>query len=471
MTTDLVVEWVNRGFSKNFIFFRTRVFFFSPSGPEIISNEQWDDFAREFDRSEQKYTVVLRTTCSPSFRSLLPNEFAKISPSLQPRTSSPRENRFTEIGSEEVFVTLSEIEALDARSAAISARRFIENAGAIALYHSHREQLKIHPTTLVYEGNRPIVLKQSTSAVHKERDCASSRFAREIQRMDGAFFTRRRGGAESQRRLTAALGLHASAVNTDDPTVQLTSLWAAVEALLPVITDQTKVSVIADYLGPALCRYYPLRLLRQLPWDLERACGDLYQEVCAQLPGDLPDGLRGPTLVALPEHEALRDRLYASLESNPLLRFRLFTLKRSSESASELLTLIRNHRQRVEWHIRRIYRSRNLLVHAGRKLPYLVGLVENLHAYVHVLLASLVDICGSLPVNIDSALLALRLETEAHEKYLAENKGKPATKATLVELLCGPVIAAESKRLSATAAPDPRKPSGIPVLARDSAPA
>jgi hypothetical protein len=47
-------------------------------------------------------------------------------------------------------------------------------------------------------------------------------------------------------------------------------------------------------------------------------------------------------------------------------------------------------RQHLEWHINRIYRARNLLVHSGKEAPYLETLCENLHYYVNTVLSRVI---------------------------------------------------------------------------------
>ena len=40
------------------------------------------------------------------------------------------------------------------------------------------------------------------------------------------------------------------------------------------------------------------------------------------------------------------------------------------------------HQKKVEWQIRRIYRTRNLIVHSGRSPIFLHALIENAHDYL-----------------------------------------------------------------------------------------
>ena len=47
-------------------------------------------------------------------------------------------------------------------------------------------------------------------------------------------------------------------------------------------------------------------------------------------------------------------------------------------------------KKRVEWHIARIYRVRNLLVHQGVESPFLVPLLDNLQNYISMAVQRLI---------------------------------------------------------------------------------
>lgn len=124
---------------------------------------------------------------------------------------------------------------------------------------------------------------------------------------------------------------------------------------------------------------------------------------------------------------------------NPLLRHRVFVLKRALESASNIHEFIAEHSRRVSWHLSRIYRNRNLLLHAGRSLPYRDSLVESLHSYFHDLIGALQErfTLPSPPHDIDSALLGIRMDQAAHLEYLDAAKKEPVTGENYRELIFG----------------------------------
>lgn len=56
--------------------------------------------------------------------------------------------------------------------------------------------------------------------------------------------------------------------------------------------------------------------------------------------------------------------------------------KTLTTDANNCTRALDNHKQRVEWQIRRIYRARNMIVHDGTTPSYTNILIENLHDYL-----------------------------------------------------------------------------------------
>ena len=138
-------------------------------------------------------------------------------------------------------------------------------------------------------------------------------------------------------------------------------------------------------------------------------------------------------------NEPLRDLIYPGLARNPLLRFRLYSMKEAFSKADAVQNALAEHSQRVEWHIRRIYRSRNLLVHSGQGIPYRTALVENVHSYFHQVLNTLEGILSTTPPppSLDAAFLHARLTHEQHVQILKDRKSEACTPENLLLLLTG----------------------------------
>jgi hypothetical protein len=88
------------------------------------------------------------------------------------------------------------------------------------------------------------------------------------------------------------------------------------------------------------------------------------------------------------DYQALRDRL----SGHPLLRYRLRRLKEHElRGPPEAVRRLRRHVRSVDWQLRRIYRTRNDIVHCGRLDPRLAPLAVHAQEYLRLALVGILD--------------------------------------------------------------------------------
>lgn len=62
------------------------------------------------------------------------------------------------------------------------------------------------------------------------------------------------------------------------------------------------------------------------------------------------------------------------------------------KNPKSLNKLLVQHEKKVSWQIRRIYRTRNIIVHSGRPPEFIHTLIENAHDYLDQLLYSFISL-------------------------------------------------------------------------------
>jgi hypothetical protein len=87
-------------------------------------------------------------------------------------------------------------------------------------------------------------------------------------------------------------------------------------------------------------------------------------------------------LLCVKSNDEILKELYEALGDFHLLRFRGFQLATILQSRDNIKEAIEVHRKKVLWQVRRIYRTRNLIVHSGRTPKYIHSLIENGHDYL-----------------------------------------------------------------------------------------
>ncbi len=193
------------------------------------------------------------------------------------------------------------------------------------------------------------------------------------------------------------LELHASAVERRTPSdSQFVALWNALEGFLPTRRGRSRVGQIVSTMEPVMCRTYIRKLIVDLRDDLTRCIGvDGLERLLESLPGSGDLTTRISALVCLESSAPLRGQLYKSLQDNPLnplLRNRIWYISEKLKNAREVTRTIRSHWQRVSWHILRMFRARNTLVHTAQTPPYLISLVNSLHAYIDLLMDTIAEL-------------------------------------------------------------------------------
>lgn len=87
-------------------------------------------------------------------------------------------------------------------------------------------------------------------------------------------------------------------------------------------------------------------------------------------------------LLFSPECSQVRTELYSILSDFPLIRSRLIQISKDYLDRKNILSDIEKFKRRISWHFKRLYRTRNAIIHAGETPDNLKELGEHLHEYV-----------------------------------------------------------------------------------------
>ena len=140
-------------------------------------------------------------------------------------------------------------------------------------------------------------------------------------------------------------------------------------------------------------------------------------------------------LLALDEYADLRTKVIAALTDYPLLVFRICNFSDVVfENSKSIYNYLKRHEKRIRWHIMRIYRNRNMIVHNGSYMPYVGMIAENLHFYVDELLDVLVEYYHIGINNNASIFRNVSCEEVSYYRELGVNVTKPKAKQDVISL-------------------------------------
>ena len=124
-------------------------------------------------------------------------------------------------------------------------------------------------------------------------------------------------------------------------------------------------------------------------------------------------------LIFLEQYKDLRTEVLTKLANYPVLRSRLCLLS-SMNTTKKLNAMICAYVQRVKWHIYRMYRTRNAIVHSGEVPRNLKYLGEHLHSYLGSVVQTLrlQPILKGLPGDADHVADTDRLEQSGVGEFI-----------------------------------------------------
>lgn len=319
----------------------------------------------------------------------------------------------------QIIVRVRDIESFDVFSARMEAESRMCKIRDLFVLFSHKTQLTWQEEALVIQlccEETPAVVKKNRSSMEKGFDLkpaiASKRMNWMLQNMnlsvDGSY-----------ERFDRVVELHGIGVTNNIPENQLLNLWISIETITPSPSGNKISSVVAN-LKPTLMLNYVLRLIEQLAADFVH--WDKYKTMKI-LKKTASQNIRVATLrlLALEEHVLLRKELYASLADFHLLRFRTFQLAETLSDPKKVRALLDLHERKVAWQVRRIYRTRNLVVHSGKAPNFIHTLIENGHNYLDQVLSQIMlSSCGDYRLgSLDQVFEFTKIRYERFERCLS----------------------------------------------------
>lgn len=194
-----------------------------------------------------------------------------------------------------------------------------------------------------------------------------------------------------------AVALHNGAIQSNDVSNQLLNLWTIVEVLISTKRDnEDRINTICSVLCSILNRSYMYSCIEQLLHDID-VCTEskVMDDILSNVEGEneqIEPTEKFALLLALDEYSGLRTKVIDGLEEYPLLVYRIkFFSEEVLCNSKTIYDFLKRHEKRVRWHVMRIYRNRNMIVHNGSYMPYLDVIAENLHFYVDELLDVLIE--------------------------------------------------------------------------------
>lgn len=413
--------------SKSYAYHKTLKFFFSPNVEprKIMSSEVVSDFLKLFTLHKRSWTVIMKG--SDGFIEISEKcemlGLGVVKEELKFPYDKKRWARFVKkANGYNIALVLNEVSAKDVHMARLYAQEYIESIVEILMFHNHSLQLDISaPALVVGEDDRCFVIDDVPNPMLKGvlvRNAESEGYTQtSIMILAGLRFER-----SSMTAFRKAFDFHRAALNAATAENQLIDLWAALEGLLPQpVYGEKRIEKFIAYVVPTLTLSYPAKLFISTSESLRCSSPEGYSVLDSITSGQEA----WEKLAVLLASESLIDKraeMYSCVSNNPLLVYRMNWLHDNFCTSKAMHKFIKSHEDRVDRHLRRIYATRNHVVHNAQSLPYITTLIENLHSYLDTVLLSL----GAVAMNRNdkiSIAIAFEILSSYYTSYVSGIKG------------------------------------------------
>ncbi len=197
------------------------------------------------------------------------------------------------------------------------------------------------------------------------------------------------------------------------------NLWSVFEILFISSQTKSKIAEIEENVISVLKRDY----IQSLKQDLEKQFLDnLSQKFLELIKSSINEKDWMIQLLISKQYMNLIQEINKKLKEIPLIRTKLSSALEKYQNKEVLHKDVKRYEQRIRWHLRRLYRARNSIIHAGKIPPNITQLCQHLHCYVDGCLLEIVYRLAhqNKLSTIDNAIIDIKLRNEKIEKILSE---------------------------------------------------
>jgi hypothetical protein len=208
-----------------------------------------------------------------------------------------------------------------------------------------------------------------------------------------------------------------------------------------LVNENKEDSVIKNILKryvPIITYGYNYKIIKDLCASLT-GCGSVeVVKILKSITQGKRDIEKCAALISVNNNKEKLKNVLALLPANPLLRYRLYYLSKVYSDSSSISENLKRHKRRVSWQLERIYRARNMIVHAGLMPTKIGNLIENAHTYLDITLNTLYNI-SLIRKSIDEVsfiFFHVELSIQNYEDML-ESSPRECTDSNFMELIFG----------------------------------
>ena len=298
-----------------------------------------------------------------------------------------------------------EIPAMDIYQAQTNATQLVSFFVSLLQYNNHKSQSYKADVAMVSlkENENFLTLRAPTTPIKRGTVLSDEKNNEKVALMVNNF-------SFSPAKLVNVIELHSAAINSSDIHNQLLNLWTIIEVQIPTEPKHSfaKINQLCNVITSVLNAQYISSLITQLASDLEHCIPQVFHDELDQVNEGEKTEEKIAAILVMNKYQTEKATLINALALYPLLQYRIEQYSEILSNRLKLKKYLSSHRERLFWHIMRIYRNRNMIVHDGSHFPYIDVIVQNLHYYVDGLIDTINIYAGKGYTSIKTIYMALQ---------------------------------------------------------------
>ena len=217
-----------------------------------------------------------------------------------------------------------------------------------------------------------------------------------------------------------AVSIHNTAITETDIKNGFLNFWSIFEILFVSDQDDSKIAEIERKALPVLQKDYIHTLVYEIKLYISKNIPEATIAKFRESNSLSDDEYWLQKIIFLTEYSNARKELYDILVDLPIIRSRISQLNESHSKKENILKDVERYSKRIEWHLRRLYRTRNAIIHSGETPDHLKQLGEHLHSYIDGCLLEIAIALATKPnlCTIDNVVIDVQLKSEETMKFL-----------------------------------------------------
>lgn len=385
---------ISSGYSHEFIYHHNIDVFYSKP---VNSLEALDSFLDRFDFRKREYKVFMAIkVCSDAFQHFLEEQ-------LNIDFGPFDENVSINYRKKEYKLVKLSLEALDDYSAAKNAYSVLNSIYKYYCFFAEQDtdwfvsQAKV----VNQDGKMTTAMLKDYGLSH-----AKGRKRETVADQLDFFVSSPTTHNNARDQINRALDLHNTAIKDSDITNRFLNFWSTLEILFVTKQNEAKLTEVINKIIPILQKDYLYYLFAYIQTETNKLCHRMGRYDFADYVEENEKEYWVLFVAIFDKYSKQREELFSLLTKYPLLRYRIEQLNELSRDKTNLLDAVKKHTQRVTWHIIRLYRTRNTIVHSGKYQNNLMELLEHLHSYSDQVLLEIVYLLSAKPglVSVANAI-------------------------------------------------------------------